>query len=137
MMHHIVFDGWSEAILLAELGALSAAVSEGKPSPLPEPNLQYSDFAAWQQQRIGDEHLAEHLSYWRQQLRDLPSTLALPTDFARATASRSRGGSAPRVKRIHDRRSAARRGSVAAALAVAAVTAMNTAIPATPITASA
>jgi condensation domain-containing protein len=92
MMHHIVFDGWSESILLAELGALYTAFSEGKPSTLPEPALQYSDFAAWQQKSITDESLEEHLGYWRKQLRGLPSTLALPTDFPRAGASTSRGG---------------------------------------------
>jgi amino acid adenylation domain-containing protein len=92
MMHHIVFDGWSESNLLAELGTLYAAFSAGRPSPLPEPKLQYGDFAAWQQQRDTDEYLDEHLAYWRRQLRDLPSTLALPTDFPRAGGSTARGG---------------------------------------------
>ena len=92
MMHHIVFDGWSEGILLAELGTLYAAFRDGRPSPLPEPPLQYGDFAAWQQQRISDAALAEQLSYWRRQLQDIPSALALPTDFPRAGASTSRGG---------------------------------------------
>ncbi len=90
-MHHIVFDGWSEGILLAELDALYAAFRDGRPSPLPEPPLQYGDFAAWQQQRISDAALAEQLSYWRRQLRDIPTALALPTDFPRAGASTSRG----------------------------------------------
>jgi amino acid adenylation domain-containing protein len=92
MMHHIVFDGWSEGILLAELAALYAAFSEGKASPLPEPPLQYRDFAAWQQQRSTDARFENDISYWQAQLRDLPSALALPTDFPRATAALSRGG---------------------------------------------
>src|SRR5262249_20274574 len=91
MMHHIVFDGWSEGILLAELGALYTAYSEGRPSPLAEPPLQYGDFAAWQQRRSGDPQLEQDLAYWRRQLRDLPSTLALPTDFPRSAASLKRG----------------------------------------------
>ena len=91
MMHHIVFDGWSEGILLDELGALYAAFSEGRPSPLAEPPLQYSDYAVWERPRLNDVVLDGHLSYWRRQLRDLPSMLALPTDFPRTATSSSRG----------------------------------------------
>jgi hypothetical protein len=90
MMHHIVFDGWSEGILLEELGVLYAAYSQGRPSPLPEPPLQYGDFAVWQQ-RSSEDVLERHLAYWRRQLHDIPSALALPTDFPRANASTSRG----------------------------------------------
>nr|UXE44291.1 chondramide synthase cmdD [uncultured bacterium] len=43
--HHIISDAWSHGLLLRELEALYDAFREGRPSPLPEPELQYSDFA--------------------------------------------------------------------------------------------
>ena len=44
--HHLVFDGVTAyEILLPELEKLYEAFSAGKPSPLPEPTLQYADFA--------------------------------------------------------------------------------------------
>ena len=50
-MHHIIFDSWSMQVFIRELGALYTAFSAGNPSPLPEPSLQYADFALWQRQR--------------------------------------------------------------------------------------
>ena len=47
-VHHIVYDGWSEDVLLRELAALYAAALGGRPSPLAELPVQYADFAAWQ-----------------------------------------------------------------------------------------
>ena len=52
LMHHIVFDGWSENVFIHELQALYSAFVEGKASPLPELPLQYADFALWQNQRL-------------------------------------------------------------------------------------
>src|SRR6185369_2341826 len=49
-MHHIASDGWSMGILVREVVALYAALSEdteGRPSPLPELPVQYADFAVW------------------------------------------------------------------------------------------
>src|SRR5262249_54779540 len=45
-MHHIVSDGWSLGLFIRELAALFAG------SPLPELEIQYSDFARWQRGRL-------------------------------------------------------------------------------------
>ncbi|HZI03187.1 MAG TPA: condensation domain-containing protein, partial [Archangium sp.] len=47
-VHHAVFDGWSFDVFMGELGALYDTFSTGTASPLPEPALQYADFAVWQ-----------------------------------------------------------------------------------------
>src|SRR6185369_6918092 len=47
---HLVGDGWSVALLRAELDALYAAFAAGRPSPLPELPVQFADFAGWQRQ---------------------------------------------------------------------------------------
>jgi aspartate racemase len=89
-MHHIVSDGWSLGIFWRELGALYEAFSEGKPSPLPDPPIQYADYAVWQRRRLTGEVLDEQLGYWRRRLADVP-TLELPTDRPRPAVQTHRG----------------------------------------------
>jgi len=90
-MHHIVSDGWSMGILVREVTALYTAFSEGRPSPLPELPVQYADFAAWQRSWLLGEVLESEISFWRRQLADLPSLLALPTDRPRPAVQSFRG----------------------------------------------
>src|SRR5262245_46109013 len=58
-MHHIVFDGWSESILLKELSALYGAFVRGEGDPLPELSVQYVDYAVWQRQWMEGEVLQQ------------------------------------------------------------------------------
>ena len=81
--HHIVFDGWSLGVLYRELSVLYHAFSHDQPSPLPELPLQYADYAIWQREWLQGEVLTSQLSYWKQQLADLPAVLNLPTDRPR------------------------------------------------------
>jgi amino acid adenylation domain-containing protein len=83
IMHHIIFDGWSENILIDELNCLyNAMLSNQKPN-LPELLIQYKDFTIWQEKRLNQEFLAKKLSYWQTKLADNLSTLELKTDFPR------------------------------------------------------
>jgi len=82
-MHHLISDRWSTAVFLSELSELYEAFSAGRPSPLPEPEIQYGDFAAWQQQQLDEGGWQEGLAYWRDHLAGAPSVLALPTDRPR------------------------------------------------------
>ncbi|MHB2147695.1 amino acid adenylation domain-containing protein [Calditrichota bacterium LG25] len=82
-MHHIISDGWSMGILMNEVGALYRAFSQGQPSPLPELEIQYVDFAAWQRQWLQGEVLEEHLNFWKEKLGHGSPPLQLPTDFPR------------------------------------------------------
>ncbi|MFF7591665.1 condensation domain-containing protein [Kitasatospora purpeofusca] len=56
-IHHIAVDGGSLPVLAEELGALYAAAAEGRPAGLPEPELQYADYAHWERAR--DDRLAD------------------------------------------------------------------------------
>src|SRR5579883_1414603 len=48
-LHHIIFDGVAMYQgFLPELRTIYEAFLEGRPSPLPEPPLQYGDYAVWQ-----------------------------------------------------------------------------------------
>ena len=93
--HHFVHDGWSFALLLREMRALYEAFAAGRPSPLPEPEVQYADFAAWQRQWMQGEVLAENLAFWTGKLAGSPPALELPTDRPRPAAHSFRGA-APR-----------------------------------------
>ncbi len=88
--HHIIYDGWSMAVLLRELAALYFAFEAGLPSPLAELPIQYADFAAWQRQRLQGDRLATLRSYWVRQLAGVPP-LELPTDYARPAVRTTRG----------------------------------------------
>ncbi len=82
-MHHVASDGWSMGVLVREVAALYAALSRGEASPLPELELQYADFAAWQRRWLAGPRMEEQLRYWRQQLDGAPPLLELPTDHPR------------------------------------------------------
>ena len=87
-MHHIASDGWSMALLINEFFALYQAFMAEQPNPLVPLEIQYADYALWQQQHlVGDglqgNGLAEQLSYWDNQLADLPPLHSLPLDYPR------------------------------------------------------
>ena len=82
-MHHIVSDNWSTGLFVHEMLQLYPAFAAGKPSPLPDPPVQYADFAHWQRKWLSGKTLENQLSYWRGKLAGLPPVLDLPTDRPR------------------------------------------------------
>src|SRR5947209_13153348 len=91
VLHHMIFDGWSMTILKRELSALYTSFSQGDQSPLPEPILQYADYALWQRERLQGEFLDRQASYWRKQFAEAPAALELPTDRKRPATLSFRG----------------------------------------------
>ncbi|HCF26426.1 MAG TPA: non-ribosomal peptide synthetase, partial [Cyanobacteria bacterium UBA11049] len=96
-LHHIVFDEWSIALLIRELGLLYSAFRAGKPSlrqatltPLPELPIQYADFAHWQREWLQGDVLESQLSYWRSQLQNL-SVLEIQSNRSHLNEPRYRG----------------------------------------------
>jgi amino acid adenylation domain-containing protein len=83
-VHHIVGDGWSMGLLLRELSALYDAYARGEPSPLPEPAMQYADYAVWQRDWLRGEVMERQLAYWKERLAGVPPLLELPTDRPRS-----------------------------------------------------
>ena len=92
--HHLVWDGWSTRVFLAELRALYEAFVRGAASPLPELPVQYADYAVWQRQWLAGERLAAQLAFWRARLAG-ETPLDLPTDFPRPAAQSFRGALLP------------------------------------------
>ncbi|HVT17885.1 MAG TPA: amino acid adenylation domain-containing protein [Thermoanaerobaculia bacterium] len=94
-MHHVVSDGWSMTVLVEELATLYAAFAAGQASPLPEPVIQYADYAAWQRRWLQGPLLDSQLAYWRGQLAGAPAVVDLPVDRPRPAFLGSRGRSLP------------------------------------------
>ncbi len=89
-VHHLVCDGWSLEILTAEVVALYRAFAAGLPSPLPEPALQYADFAAWQRERLTAERRGRLLDFWWRQLHGASPRIDLPGLLPAAAAREGR-----------------------------------------------
>jgi amino acid adenylation domain-containing protein len=90
-LHRIIYDGRSIDILFQELAALYRADATGHPSPLPEPPIQYADFAIWQRQQLQGAFLEERLTYWKRRLDGALSILQLPADHQRPAIQTLRG----------------------------------------------
>ena len=86
VLHHLITDGWSMALLGQELVEMYTAVTHNRPPQLPPLPFSYGQLA----QRQHRQHQAADLAYWRQQLQDL-TPLSLPTDYPRPAVETFRG----------------------------------------------
>ena len=93
-LHHIVSDGWSSSILVAESAALYAAAALGRPAGLPPLPIQYADFSVWQRAFLSGPELHRQLAFWRESLAGAPPELPLPLDHPRPRTPTGRGGQA-------------------------------------------
>ena len=91
VLHHIVSDGWSMAVLLRELETLYEAFDSSQPSPLPSLPIQYADFARWQREWLRGPVLNAQVDFWKQQLAGAPAMLELSTDKPRPAIQTYRG----------------------------------------------
>jgi len=94
-IHHIIADGQSIALLLTSLAELlneyaptSKALKEQT-----EPQLDYQDFAFWQQQKWQDQGFADDIRYWQETLKGVNSSLNLPLDKPRPAIFSGQGAS--------------------------------------------
>ncbi|HEY0844909.1 MAG TPA: amino acid adenylation domain-containing protein [Noviherbaspirillum sp.] len=91
--HHIIGDGWSDALLARDLALAyrSARAGHEAGDALPTaPAIRYRDFAVWQQRYLATPRARTHREYWQRRL-DKPPQLALPTDGPRGNALSRRG----------------------------------------------
>ena len=110
-VHHIVADGWSVGIINRELRVLYDAFVAGRPSPLPEPPIQYGDFACRQREWLVGEVFESERRYWLEHLHARPAPLELQTDFPRPRQRALAGARAARARRRHVRISGRQRGA--------------------------
>lgn len=89
--HHVVHDGVSTARMLQEIATLYRAAVMHEESLLPEPAVQYRDFAVWQEELVESEYGRRTLAYWHERLLDAPRQLVLPFDRPRPPRQTYRG----------------------------------------------
>lgn len=90
-VHHIVCDGWSVGVFVRELETFYNAFATGALVSLPDPPIQYADFAAWQREWLQGEVLETQLAYWKKQLSGTLPVLELPTARLRPSSETGRG----------------------------------------------
>ncbi|MFC5287306.1 amino acid adenylation domain-containing protein [Actinokineospora guangxiensis] len=83
VVHHAVFDSRSHLVLDREIHARAEAALAGTALELPEPEIQYADFAVWQRDTLTGDELRRQLGHWRATLAGAPPVIALPTDRPR------------------------------------------------------
>ncbi|HEX6005846.1 MAG TPA: condensation domain-containing protein, partial [Burkholderiales bacterium] len=81
-VHHIVCDGWSSAVLLADLGRLYAADRHGLTAQLPVA-ASYRKYLADEAERTGTAAARVDEDYWASQYADHVPVLDLPADGSR------------------------------------------------------
>ena len=91
VIHHIIADAWSLGILYKELVTLYEARCKGSAAELPELDIQYGDFAEWQQQWLESDAVDTQLNYWKERLSEAPPVLELPLDHPRPRIQSSNG----------------------------------------------
>lgn len=96
-MHHIISDGWSMRVLIAELTAAYLALEGGAQASLPPLRVQYADYCAWQRAQLGGAKLEAKLDYWRETLAGASAALELPWDHPRPSV-RSHAGALYRTR---------------------------------------
>ncbi|MHC5597801.1 MAG: non-ribosomal peptide synthetase [Nostoc sp.] len=90
-MHHIISDGWSMGVFVRELRQVYTAFAQSETPNLPSLPIKYSDYANWQRNWLQGEVLETQINYWKNQLRDAPPLLELPTDYPRPALQSYRG----------------------------------------------
>ncbi|MCG8392538.1 MAG: amino acid adenylation domain-containing protein [Pseudomonadales bacterium] len=87
VQHHIIGDGVSMQLLLGELSELYRQAHDGEALVASPADIQYADYAAWQQQWLDSDDARAQTQWWVEQLGDGGEPLALPTDFPRGGAT--------------------------------------------------
>jgi amino acid adenylation domain-containing protein len=83
VIHHIVTDGWSIALLFREVTMIYAALTKNETPVLPELTLQYAEYAQWQREYMSGDLLKGEIEHWKRKLGGAQTLLDLPTDHPR------------------------------------------------------
>jgi condensation domain-containing protein len=123
-LHHTVTDWITFQVVLHEMMVLYDTARTGRASPLPEPELQFPDYAVWEREWWSGEVLADYTAFWRRELAGFPLVLDLPGDRLRPAVQSQRGGMIPfstGPEAAHRLRALARREGVTPFMALLAL----------------
>jgi amino acid adenylation domain-containing protein len=89
--HHLVCDGESSGVILADLGGFYSALCHDT-EPALAPASSFCEFAAAEARRIGSKEDAEDEKWWRERFATPVPILALPVDHSRPSSQAARAG---------------------------------------------
>ncbi len=89
--HHIVSDGWSADVMLAELASFYRAYAKSEAVSLAPLPIQYADFALWQRRWLDAGERERQLAFWRERLDANRDVLMLPGASPRPAQRSARG----------------------------------------------
>ncbi|MBL6446728.1 hypothetical protein JMN32_10420, partial [Fulvivirga sp. 29W222] len=84
-IHHIITDGISQKVLVSDFMTLYNG------DTLPPLELQYKDYAEWQQSEGQQERKARQKDFWKEVFTDEVHKLDLPTDYPRPRVMDNKG----------------------------------------------
>ncbi|MGB8194023.1 MAG: condensation domain-containing protein, partial [Chitinophagaceae bacterium] len=90
-MHHLISDGWSMGVFLKEMLYLYNSYVQEIDPILPELQVQYKDYAVWQQEELQGQALNAHKNYWLEKFGGELPVLELPTDHVRPAIKSYKG----------------------------------------------
>ncbi|MGA9508448.1 MAG: amino acid adenylation domain-containing protein [Candidatus Sulfotelmatobacter sp.] len=83
IIHHIITDGWSIALLFREVTKCYADLTKNETPVLPELTLQYAEYAQWQREYMSGDLLMREIEHWKLKLAGAQTLLDLPADHPR------------------------------------------------------
>jgi amino acid adenylation domain-containing protein len=94
VMHHIIGDAESLAVLREEFDTLYEAFREGKTIQIPRLEVQYKDYAHQQNQKYlkNSEEIRRHRQYWKRELSGSSAPHTIPLDKKRPAGNTYNGG---------------------------------------------
>ena len=92
VVHHLIADFWSLALLVREMIGLYIAEVKQTPLKLPAPTFSYADYVAWQYALLEGAQGEQLWGYWQQHLAGAPP-LNLSIDRLRPPVQTYRGAS--------------------------------------------
>ncbi|WP_051870662.1 non-ribosomal peptide synthetase [Brevibacillus laterosporus] len=77
--HHIISDAWSDSVMFQEIIMLYHTFNDENENTMVPLEIQYKDYAEWQNQQLREGRFEEHKRYWMEQFQDDIPVLQLPT----------------------------------------------------------
>ncbi|HRY52968.1 MAG TPA: condensation domain-containing protein, partial [Candidatus Portnoybacteria bacterium] len=91
VMHHIISDGKSADIILAEISELYSSFLANKKAKLPQNTIQYKDYSCWESSEDNEKSMQQQEKYWLKKLSGSLPILDLPLDKTRPASQTYNG----------------------------------------------
>jgi bacitracin synthase 3 len=88
-IHHIIFDGWSQGVLVNDLSKIYNSLIKGEEVELEVLEYQQYDYAQWEAN--AEIIKEESVAFWKENLRGCSPVLNFPYDFPRTEMPSGRG----------------------------------------------